>query len=41
MSENIDKIYETTLQNYGSPLEGVYNSEVEKYDILVGYEISR
>ena len=41
MSDNIEKIFETTLNNYGSPLEGGYNSEVHTYGLLVGDEVSK
>ena len=36
VTDKIENIFETTLKNYESPLEGGYHTEVEKSDILVG-----
>ena len=39
--ENIERTFDTTLENYGSSLERGYHLEVEIYDIIVGGEVSR
>ena len=36
VSENIEKLFETTLKNYGSPLEGFYHTELDTSDLLLG-----
>ena len=41
MCDKIEKLYEVSLRNYGSPLEGGYHPEVDRTDLLVGDEISR
>ena len=40
MCEKVEKLYETRLKNYGSPLEGGYHPELDKSDLLVGDEVS-
>ena len=39
--DKIKKMFETTLRNYGSPLEEGYYPELDKSDLLVGKEISK
>ena len=39
--DKTEKMFETTLKNYGSPLEGEYHPELDKSDLLVGDEISK
>ena len=39
--ENIERTFDTTLENNGSSLERRYHLEVEIYDIIVGGEVSR
>ena len=38
--DKIEKMFETTLKNYGSPLEGGYHPELDKSSLLVGDEIN-
>ena len=40
MCEKIEKLYETSLKNYGLLLKGGYHPELDKSDLLVGDEIS-
>ena len=40
-SENINKLFETKVNKYESLLEGVYHTDAENYDMLVGDTISR
>ena len=39
--DKIEKMFETTLKNYGSPLEGGYHPELDKSSLLVGDEINK
>ena len=39
--ENIENIFDTMLNNYGSPLDGGYYPEVDTYDLSVGDEVPR
>ena len=40
MSDNIENIFETTLNNCGSPVEGGHHLEVDTYDVLLVNEVS-
>ena len=40
ISENIEKLLDNIIKYYGSPLEGVYNTEVYTSDIIVMDEAS-
>ena len=35
MSENTEKIFETTLKKYVSPIEGGYHKKLDTYDIII------
>ena len=39
--DKIEKMFETTLRNYRSPLEGGHHLELDKSNLLVGDEISK
>ena len=39
-SEKIQKLFETTLKNYETPLDGGYYTYVDNYNILIGDEVS-
>ena len=41
VSDNNENLFETTLNSYGSKLEGGYNIELYIYDLILGYEVSR
>ena len=41
LSDNIEKIFDITLNNYLSKLEGDYNTEVDTSYLLVEAEVSR
>ena len=39
--EKIECLFETTLKNYGSPLEGGYHPELDTTDLLMGDEVNK
>ena len=39
--DKIEKMFKTTLKNYGSPLEEGYHPELDKSSLLVGDEINK
>ena len=39
--DKIERLFETTLRNYGTPLEGGYHPEIDTSDFLVGIDISK